>query len=389
MLTVSNYRCKSNPNSLFVTTNVQVAKDINDITTEVLFFELMQVAIGNRHTLSRTPDIKEWSELFSICKKQTMVGIGYVGMQRLPKEQWPVNRMFIGQWMMIAEKIKGMNHALDTECKNTCQRLADEGFNSCILKGQSNSKNYGPLLGSYRTPGDIDVWVWSDSGKVRDVILYVKRISPSSKVHYHHADCHLSAKTETEVHYRPSWMSAPWRNATFQKFCDAHKSDILNHNGFAVPSLQFDAVYQLVHIYRHLFYEGIGLRQILDYYMVLQSLPATDKAATMLTIRSLGMARFASAVMYVLREVYAMPDSMSLAKANESDGKFLLKEIMLAGNFGHADERFTITREQGALRWGVKKLIRNMKFLTSYPEEVLCEPLFRIYHYLWRTIPLW
>ncbi len=39
----------------------------------------------------------------------------------------------------------------------------------------------------------------------------------------------------------------------------------------AVPTPVFNAVYQLTHIYNHLFYEGIGLRQLLDYHYVMMS----------------------------------------------------------------------------------------------------------------------
>ena len=84
-----------------------------------------------------------------------------------------------------------------------------------------------------------------------------------------------------------------------------------------------------------------------------------------------------------------MMDEYLLCAPNEKDGRFLLNEIMLAGNFGHADERYTITREESAARWGFMKLRRNMRFLTSYPEEVICEPFFRIFHWGWRRFKLW
>lgn len=37
-----------------------------------------------------------------------------------------------------------------------------------------------------------------------------------------------------------------------------------------VPTLSFNVIYILSHLYRHVFTEGIGLRQLLDYYFVIE-----------------------------------------------------------------------------------------------------------------------
>lgn len=377
---------------------------------DTYFFELLQVAVGNRGSLSRVLTPEEWEELYEMAKKQTLVGIAFKGVERLPKEQLPPSRR-IRQWFMKVDKIRKKNEKINMECAATCYALAKKGFRSCILKGQSNLKNYcfpSTLphregedtyadLGWYRTPGDIDVWAWAKSGKVSEVIEVVRAINPKGELTYHHADCHIVGDTETEVHHRPSWMSAPWRNRVLQQFCEKHKADVERfpivlpdgrRTYFYVPSIEFDAVYQLVHIYRHLFYEGIGLRQMLDYYMVLTRLNDEQRISTFQWLQKLGMKTFTAATMYVLQEVFAMKDNFLLCPPNKEEGQFLLTEIMLAGNFGHEDERINVTKDHW-FRWGIMKLRRNMGFLTSYPEEVICEPVFRIVHWAWRTFKLY
>lgn len=385
------------------------------------FFELLQVAVGNRDALSGVPSPEEWEEIYEMAKKQTMVGIAFKGVKRLPQEQLPP-RTRVRQWFIKAEKIRKKNERMNLECARTCYVLAKAGFHSCIIKGQANLRNYGPGpsksplkggfetndsggtegvdLGWYRTSGDIDVWAWSESGRVSDVIGYVVKKQPDAVVCYHHVDCNIVGDTETELHYRPSWMCAPWRNSVFQRFCNEHKEDVGRYpielpdgrkTFFFVPSVEFDAVYQLVHIYRHLFYEGIGLRQMMDYWTLLNSLGVRKDAheEAYHVICKLGMKRFAGAVMWVLATVFdSQKNEWMLCEPNEKDGRFLLKEIMLAGNFGHEDERINVTKDHW-FRWGVMKLKRNMRFLTSYPEEVICEPLFRVFHWAWRTFRLW
>lgn len=36
----------------------------------------------------------------------------------------------------------------------------------------------------------------------------------------------------------------------------------------AIPTTAFNVVYQLTHLYHHFFDEGIGMRQIIDYFLV-------------------------------------------------------------------------------------------------------------------------
>lgn len=71
-----------------------------------------------------------------------------------------------------------------------------------------------------------------------------------------------------------------------------------------------------------------------------------------------------------------------------------MEEMMAAGNFGHYDERMkTLAVKKGKLSYQLQKarrrFKRNLRFLTSYPEEVICEPLARIYHFIWRKLALY
>jgi hypothetical protein len=144
-------------------------------------------------------------------------------------------------------------------------------------------------------------------------------------------------------------------------------------------------VYILVHIYRHLFEEAIGLRQLLDYYFVLQQgFTEVEHEETLRTLRSLGMMRFTRAVMWVLQEVFGMPDRYLLTSPDAKEGRFLLDEIMLAGNFGKHDERMQRAAGEGTFRWGLRKVLRNFRFVRSYPSEVLWSPIFKVWHLFWR-----
>ena len=170
---------------------------------------------------------------------------------------------------------------------------------------------------------------------------------------------------------------------------ERHELDELEFN---VLPVEVDVVYQMNHIYRHLIDEGVGLRQIVDYYWLLRNYNVHELSINK-TIKELGMKRFAGALMYVMREVCGLERERLLCEPNEKDGKFLMNEIMIAGNFGHGDPRMgllntdTLLKRRLSQAW--RRFKRNMRFVTSYPGEVLWEPIARMEHFAWKKLRLW
>ena len=396
----------------------------------MLFFELLQVAIGNRKMLTHTPTAEEWSELYTLAQRQTLVGIAFRGVEQLLAAQRPPKALLM-QWYMATERIKSLNADLDRKAMMVANRFLEEGFPGLVLKGQGISKLYilrdndneninqpfgrdkfpsASTLGVYRTSGDIDIWL---HGRRKDILSYVRHHVPDCKPVYHHVDFPVVDGLDIEVHFTPSWMNSLVTNRRLQRFFResagfnsqtiplfieerAGRSEAegvtsvarrQSYSEIPSPSLAFNRVYILVHIYRHLFHEGIGLRQLMDYYFVLQQgFTEEEREETMQVLRSLKMQRFAGAVMWVLQEVYGMESRYLLTEPNEREGRFLLNEIMLAGNFGQYDERLQHERGEGALHWGLRKIKRNFRFVRSYPSEVLWSPVFKLWHYFWRKL---
>lgn len=372
-----------------------------------LFFELLQTATGECAGLSRAPSGDDWEEIYSLCERHTLTGIGYAGIRRLPRGQWPP-RALVLRWTAVAERTAMRNMWMNGCCGRMCRDFENNGFSACVLKGQSNLGNYPEVgladgtaeeLGDYRTPGDIDIWVRPQAGcgrPVRAVIGHICRICPGRTVYYHHVDYPAVRGTGIEVHYRPSFMYSPLRNMRLQEwFRENEGSRALEIHGdvIKVPGDGFNIVFQLAHIFKHLFEEGIGLRQVMDYYFVVRRAAEKNimrdagRNGMAALLRRLGLYKFAAAMMFVLHEVFRLDESEMIVPMDGKEGRFLLDEIMRAGNFGRYDDRIP-ERETRAQR-AVRKLRRNFRFVRSYPEEVLCEPFFRVYHWLWRTLRLW
>jgi hypothetical protein len=337
-----------------------------------------------------------------LCMKHAVPGVGFYAMRKLSENGAAcVPPREIIMELYALERNMALANAKQTEdVMKLTWLFKQEGFCSCLLKGCGLARMYPE--GMQRMSGDIDIWV-VPKGKEneplqrrrREVLELCRRVVGRREVFYHHTDLPLKGK-EIEVHFTPSWMFAPWHNRRLQRFFEEEwenrrlvrmqktGSDAkAMGEGYYVPSLEMNAVYVLLHIYRHVFAEGVGLRQVVDYFYVLHQ-DGLDKERVKEVLRSLGMMRFAGAVMWVMQEVLAMPAEMMLCSPDERKGRLLLREIMLAGNFGKWDER--ISRVNRSCLWcrGAENMRRNMRLVWHYPSEALCAPIWKMWQKVWR-----
>lgn len=376
-------------------------KDIQD-----KFFHLLRLGIGATDSI---PHINgdEWREIYEIANKQSLLGVVFDGVQKMSdavKEKGESVEMGVDlllTWMGKCKQIEKRNVQLNAAVGKVSGWFQKKGFRSCILKGQGNALMYPNPV--HRTPGDIDIWV---SGKPSEVIRFVHNVAPHEKASYHHIDFPAINGIPVEVHYRPCYLQNPLHNHRLQRWfrqcADEQFSHVVPIDGgkVAVPTASFNAVYQLVHIYNHLFQEGIGLRQIVDYYFVVSMLSVNcemlnckqdnSQISQHLTLniqhslKHLGLWKFAGAVMHVLHEVLGLSEEKMIAPIDEKRGKLLLNEILQGGNFGQYDTRYRFCK--GALGHNLQRLFRDFRMVRYYPAEALCEPIFRIWHFLWRLV---
>jgi len=353
----------------------------------MLFFELLRVAIDQQTELSRVPTAEEWRNLLNESIRQAVVGVTYRGINRLPDSQRPPKQVLV-DWHSATQKIIADNKRLNHDSVWVSERFLKAGFRNAILKGQGNALLYPePLL---RTSGDIDIWLDSDR---ESIIKYVTKFFPKIKVQWQEVEFPVRKDTCIEVHTIPALMFHPCDRKRMERFFHQHSEEIFtnettlpNEEGtIRIPTLRVNLVFQLIHIYRHIFNEGIGLRQLLDYYYLLQSCPSEERqllSDTANTIQSLHMIRFVKALMWVMHEVFHLQDELLILPPDEVEGRFLLNEIMLAGNFGKYDERNNTKESKWGNFW--QQTSRNLRFIRKYPREVIWNPVYRIAQFSWR-----
>ena len=429
-----------------------------------IFFDFLRFCIGSA---KETPDsLKEadWKELYAIAKMQCLVGVLFDGIKKLPAEHVGMKKELLLQWMAESQMLEKANVRLNDAAIQVSEWFRKKGFRTCILKGQGNALMYPNPYS--RTPGDIDIWV---EGGDKRVISFVRSISPHEKACYHHIEFPSYKGIEVEVHYRPSFLLCFWHNRKLQKYYERVKEEQFSHRvmlgeqgEIAIPTTEFNLIFQLTHIFSHLMNEGIGLRQLLDYYYVLcdfykvyqnfskthpssltlkggstafpkplspqgtgdvtapprrseplrskvggpskvspdsagwdrrdaigdmTSATAARSSSTAIDrvqeeLKELGLWKFAGAIMYIMQEVFGMPASRLIVPPNEKYGKFVLNEVLEAGNFGRHDARNRFGRSK--LGHNLQRVYRDIRLVRYFPAEALCEPLFRVWHFFWR-----
>ena len=345
-----------------------------------LFFELIQLALGNRISLSKKLSEEEWFVLFDIAQIQAVTGIIIHALDKLNQQGQKPPLTLLLEWFGISEQIKNYNLLLNTKCVEIQQLLSDRNIRSSILKGQGVATYYDKELQPLRQSGDIDVYV--DCGRKKSIALAEEL--HKEKVHwdYKHLQLHIWENVEIEVHYRVEVLFNLRKNMRLQRWFKEHEAWLYCQDGDLIkPNVQFDMFYVLLHIYRHFLYEGVGLRQVIDYYYVLKA-GVGHKEETIETLRRFGMIRFAQGLMWVMQEALGIDREYLLCEPYEKEGRFILQQIMIGGNFGHYDSR--IRRIGGKFGYVYQVIRHNLHLLRHYPADVIWAPVWIVWNKLWK-----
>ena len=371
---------------------------MNDITA---FFAFLKYCLGNKGDMSRVIAGMDWRKLYSFASRQAILGLCFDGIERLGKEypeelkRNPIERELLMTWMGKTQQIRRQNMKVNMVASKLYSMLRKDGLRCCILKGQGNALMYPNPYS--RTPGDIDVWVNANREEITEYAK--KHFEIGDDIRYYHLETSLDG-VPVELHFFPGIMNNPIYHARLQKWfrrnADLQCSHIVGLpdgvGEIAVPTLAFNLIYQLSHLYHHFFDEGIGMRQIIDYYYVVISdylLVINDESLVIRDtlqrdLKHLGLWKFARAVMYVLHETLGLPEERMIAPMDEKRGKLLLAEILNGGNFGKHFTKYGHFTQQGMAKKYFLKIWRNMHFVRYYPAEALSEPIFRTWHFFWR-----
>ena len=242
-----------------------------------MIFDFLKYCLDRKDNMSNVVADIDWQQLYSFASKQALLGLCFDGIERLgedyPEElkQNPIGRELLMTWMGKAQQIRRQNMKVNAVAGKLFSMLREDGLRCCVLKGQGNALMYPNPYS--RTPGDIDVWVNANREEITEYAKHHFNLEDDIRIH--HLETTMDA-VPVELHFFPCSMNNPLYHARLQKWfkrnADLQCSNVVSLpdgiGEITIPTMAFNVIYQLTHLYHHFFDEGIGMRQIIDYFLV-------------------------------------------------------------------------------------------------------------------------
>lgn len=325
----------------------------------------------------------DWMGMLNFASEQSIVGVLFHGIQKLDHQGPRPDKYTIINWFSAAEQVKATNMTLNRDAAAITYRLWKDGFKGCLLKGQGNALMYpDPYM---RQSGDIDLWLDKDR---LEILKYVRKFTPDTELNYHHVEFPVLKDSDVEIHYTPSFCGNLYYDRRLQRYFASVKKkqyttlvDLPGNAGkVCVPTDDFNRIFQLSHIMHHFFFEGIGLRQMIDYYYLLKrGFSDKERDEFIRVVKYTNMYKFAGAVMYVMEKI-GLDRRFMPVEPNMKVGSLLFTEVMRAGNFGFTDKKYQFG-DKSRLGQFVLECFRNMHFAVYFPAETIFgRPIWRVWH---------
>lgn len=354
--------------------HIQFAAEMN----ENIYLRFVAYSLKDNPT--EIPDVLgiDWQGLYEFCQQQAILGLVLDGIERLDRiQKLDISPNLVYEWVGQSNLIETQNRLVNQRVKELTAYLREQGQQSCILKGQGNAMMYPNPL--HRSPGDIDVWL---KGKKKEIVAFVHQRFPDMNVQYHHMNYPVFDDVEVEVHYYPSFCYNKWHNHRLQQFfrgCSEEQFSNINTEGYAVPTVVFNLVFQLSHMMRHFFTQGIGLRHAIDYYYLLQQeITVAEREEVVHELKRCGMYKFFCAVLWIEVEVLGLDRNADIAPYNSKAGATVLKEMLKGGNFGH---HYNHNQKNLAVAYA-SQMVYNMQHILEFPTEPLSRPFALAWDYI-------
>lgn len=315
----------------------------------------------------------DWDELLAFCNRQGIVGIVF---DKISRSDLKMEQRQVFEWLSMSEMVKKQNAVVNKRIKDVVEFFEAKGYKSCILKGQANAQMYpNPDL---RSPGDIDIWV---DGQDEEIIRLVRKHTPDGHYSYHHIEFPLYKDVTIEVHYTPCHLNNWIVDRKLQRYINKIKTEQFSNEviigGKQISSLtnEFNAIYQMLHMFGHFFSTRNSFKQLIDYYYLLkQGYSNQEREEIANRFNEFGLSKYASGIMWIMQYVFGMKECELLLEPNETFGKNLLNESLHYGE----------NRHRNSFEAWINIITSNLRYIKYFPSQVIIAPIYLIWHQWWK-----
>lgn len=324
------------------------------IVQEQLLSLLRAALLGKKPDDSLFKNVS-WKNVIHLAEVETVKALLLDGISLLPKELMP-DEYTIMDLAGRQNKIVQHNQIHRETIVQIDQALKVNNIAAVFMKGQITALRYPHPL--HRQPGDIDFVVGKeDFQKTLDTLDTIGKVD-RKLVHEHHGMAWVNGVT-VEPHYKVHNYQRPSTDKAMQEIFSEVFPDRLikvDLDGYKVNVFPptFESVFLISHMVNHVYEEGLGLRQVIDYAMFLNK--CADKIDWLQHDEYLYRMRMQRAfrIFACICVEYLglpLPSHVQPFSFNEKEwAKKMMADIMTVGNFGRGKYVFHHNGWQDALR---------------------------------------
>ena len=319
----------------------------------------------------------EWGALFRLACRQTVQGVVFEGIRKLP-EAWCPPRKVLAMWLLAVEQLAKEHARVEARMLEQAAWWKQRGITAIVLKGQGVAAMYP--VPERRVCGDIDWYFpnrqeWSAASRIAEEKGCTVETDSDGDMHYMYID------TLTEHHRHWEHLSNPFQKRRLKRLEEAE--GYADWRGIKVLAPIPDLVQLNTHILKHALVLGIGLRQLCDLAMAYRHYAGSyDTAKLKEQLKRLGLWKWTALLHTVLVEVIGVPLSyLPFPLEKRVDIEPLVRQIWKDGNFGMHRDTEQAFQEKG--RW------ERCKYLVAgIPEKMGLFVKYAPAEWCWRPIGL-
>lgn len=354
------------------------------------FLELVRAAIWDKVPEQELFRSCDWHSLFKTAKLQAVVGLVADAISKLPDDCRPpkdVRMACIG----YMQQIEQMNVLHRYVIKKVHALLKGNGVNVVFMKGLMAGTRYpNPFV---RQCGDIDfVVAESDFPRTLKLLEQIGKVDYKLE-HEHHGMAFVDGVT-LEPHYKVHNYQHPMNDKAMKEMFGEVFPQSLEHidiDGEQIPVFPktFESVFLVSHMVNHVYEEGLGLRQVIDYALFLQhEYYKIDKDFHQAYLERMHMERGHRIFVRICEKYLGLSSSIVQIQCTPREETFadkLMNDILHVGNFGRGAYIFHRDGKWGDLQnyWWVTKRAIRLNYLC--PTEASMWPISKFVRYCGKT----
>lgn len=334
-------------------------------------------------------DAQEWEGIRQFASEQALDGIMPDALLFISQGSMPSRAMKMQMIAMQLQVVKANEHMNDVLLEFTAE-LARRNIPYALMKGQGVASLYPHPL--HRVSGDIDLYVPMEYYHTvnKGMMAYGGKRSHETRMHVDYT----AKGVMWELHHGIYYFQKDLRNVIFNCLMDEAMAEAsvfapVGKGMVRVLPATMNVLLLLAHMLDHFYCEGVGLRQLCDYALLLDREYANiDRGRLEMALEELSMTRTYRVIGTLCVRHLGLPsDRLMIAPtvADNSLADAIMKDCLKGGNFGRSDHpgRSTVWKW---LRYYVRFLWRLIKFRNLCPSEALWWPLAKLDRFFTGTV---